>query len=173
MLDRSAATPCSRRCAPTPSVYDEHEARARPSSTSLRAAGPRAGPASSSCSGSASTRSSSVDPQPGEDADLRAEDERLGHADGLRGAAAAAHVLLAGDEEYAGERLPAPSSRSRAARAALAGEVDHDPALPSSTAGWPRSATSLPTSAAELGSYVADVDVDPARLAGSRSAGAD
>jgi len=40
-----------------------------------------------------------VDPQPGEDLELRAEDERLAHADGLRGSAGQAHALLTGDQD--------------------------------------------------------------------------
>ena len=49
-----------------------------------------------------------VDPQPGEDLALRAEDERLAHADTLRLAAAQALSDLSGDE-YAAE--PAPNVR--------------------------------------------------------------
>ena len=43
-----------------------------------------------------------ADPQPGEDGDLRAEDERLAHADGLRASAAQAHALLSGDDDESG-----------------------------------------------------------------------
>ncbi|MGB4810657.1 MAG: AAA family ATPase, partial [Candidatus Phosphoribacter baldrii] len=42
-----------------------------------------------------------IDPQPGEDEALRAEDSRLAHAEGLREAAGAAHGLLLGDDGYA------------------------------------------------------------------------
>ena len=44
--------------------------------------------------GRAWRRSRRLDPQPGEDGDLRAEDERLAHADGLRASAAQAHALV-------------------------------------------------------------------------------
>src|SRR5665811_1773993 len=40
-----------------------------------------------------------VDPAPGEDLELRAEDERLAHADGLRASAGQAHALLTGDQD--------------------------------------------------------------------------
>ncbi|MGL5859747.1 MAG: DNA repair protein RecN, partial [Phycicoccus sp.] len=43
-----------------------------------------------------------VDPQPGEDDQLRAESERLGHAEELRTGAGAAHLVLAGGDD-AGE----------------------------------------------------------------------
>ena len=46
-------------------------------------------------------RIEALDPQPGEDVALRAEDERLAHADGLRLAAAQAHAYLVGDDGYA------------------------------------------------------------------------
>src|SRR5690606_22692302 len=40
-----------------------------------------------------------VAPLPGEDEDLRLEDERLGHSEELRGSAARARAALAGDED--------------------------------------------------------------------------
>ena len=69
-----------------------------------------------------------VDPQPGEDVALRAEDERLAHADTLRLAAAQALADLSGDE-YAAE--PAPNVRDLigSARGALAPATAHDQAL--------------------------------------------
>jgi DNA repair protein RecN (Recombination protein N) len=69
-----------------------------------------------------------VDPQPGEDTVLRAEDERLAHADTLRLAAAQALADLSGDE-YAAD--PAPNVRDLigAARGALAPATSHDLAL--------------------------------------------
>jgi len=40
-----------------------------------------------------------VDPLPGEDLELRAEDARLAHSDGLRASAGQAHALLTGDSD--------------------------------------------------------------------------
>src|SRR5204862_123348 len=40
-----------------------------------------------------------VDPQPGEDVELRREEDRLAHADALRTAAEQAHAALAGDPD--------------------------------------------------------------------------
>src|SRR6476661_7624899 len=69
-----------------------------------------------------------VDPQPGEDVALRAEDERLAHADTLRLAAAQALADLSGDE-YAAE--PAPNVRDLigSSRSSLAPATAHDAAL--------------------------------------------
>ncbi len=106
-----------------------------------------------------------VDPQPGEDATLRVEDERLGHSEGLREAAETAHAHLAGADEYAAEPVPSAVQGISAARAALAAEVEHDPALRE----LDRRLADLGYLAADLGadlsSYLTDIDVDPARMA--------
>ena len=107
-----------------------------------------------------------LDPQPGEDAELRLEDERLGHAEGLRAAAGEAHGLLAGaEEEYAAEPGANVIAALADARAALAGMLDHDPALRE----LDRRLADLGYLASDLGadlsSYLTDIDLDPARLA--------
>jgi DNA repair protein RecN (Recombination protein N) len=106
-----------------------------------------------------------LDPQSGEDADLRIEDERLGHAEGLRGAASLAHDHLAGTEEYAVEPAPSALERVAAARQALAGEVDHDPALRELDRRLADLGYLASDLAADLSSYLTDVEVDPARMA--------
>jgi DNA repair protein RecN (Recombination protein N) len=111
------------------------------------------------------TQLEQVDPQPGEDADLRVEDERLGHAEGLRGAATLAHDHLAGAQEYAGETVPSATETLAAARQALAGEVDHDPALRELDRRLADVGYLVADLAADLSSYLTDIDVDPARLA--------
>lgn len=111
------------------------------------------------------TQLEQVDPQPGEDADLRVEDERLGHAEGLRGAATLAHDHLAGAQEYAGETTPSATETLAAARQALAGEVDHDPALRELDRRLADIGYLVADLAADLSSYLTDIDVDPARLA--------
>jgi DNA repair protein RecN (Recombination protein N) len=108
----------------------------------------------------------SLDPQPGEDAALRAEDDRLSHAEGLRAGAEEARLLLAGaEEEYAAEPAPSVIAAIVAARSALAGLLDHDPALRD----LERRLAELGYLAADLGadlsSYLSDIDLDPARLA--------
>ena len=64
-------------------------------------------------------RIEALDPQPGEDVALRAEDERLAHADGLRLAAAQAHAYLVGDDGYASDAAAPVADALSAARAAL------------------------------------------------------
>jgi DNA repair protein RecN (Recombination protein N) len=106
-----------------------------------------------------------VDPQSGEDADLRVEDERLGHAEGLRGAAALAHDHLAGSAEYAAEPAPRVVELLASARQALAGEVDHDPALRELDRRMADLGYLAADLAADLSSYLSDIEVDPARMA--------
>src|SRR5665647_2943849 len=56
-----------------------------------------------------------VDPLPGEDLELRAEDARLAHSDGLRASAGQAHALLTGDSDslYSGADDPADGLQVR------------------------------------------------------------
>lgn len=104
-----------------------------------------------------------VDPQPGEDVALRAEDERLAHADSLRLAAGRALADLSGDE-YAAE--PAPNVRDLvgAARSALSQAAAHDESLGALDGRLSEVATLVTDVAAELTAYLDDVDLDPARL---------
>lgn len=104
-----------------------------------------------------------VDPRPGEDAALRAEDDRLSHIDALRAAAGGAHDALMGTDE--------PGSGGGAAglladaRAALTGPSVHDGDL----GDLGRRAAELAYLAADLGAdlaaYLDGIDADPARLA--------
>ncbi len=106
-----------------------------------------------------------VDPQPGEDAALRVEDERLAHAEELRLAAEGASLILAGDDEADGGGSTGVVGALGQARAALAGAADNDPelaALESRLAELLYVATDL---GSDLGRYAAGVDLDPARLA--------
>jgi DNA repair protein RecN (Recombination protein N) len=105
-----------------------------------------------------------VDPQPGEDVALRAEDERLAHADTLRLAAATALTELSGDE-YAGE--PAPNVRDLlgSARSALAHATGHDDTLRGLDERLHEVGTLVTDLAADLTAYLDDVELDPERLA--------
>jgi DNA repair protein RecN (Recombination protein N) len=107
-----------------------------------------------------------LDPQPGEDAELRVEDERLSHAEGLRTGAETARALLAGaEEEYAAEPAPSVIGAIAEARSAVGGLLEHDPALRE----LDRRLAELGYLAADLGAdlsgYVSDIELDPARLA--------
>ncbi|MEP7017080.1 MAG: DNA repair protein RecN [Actinomycetota bacterium] len=122
-----------------------------------------------------------IDPRSGEDLDLRAEDERLAHTDGLRASAGQAHALIAGDlgSPYAaapggeGSIGGDVAGQLGSARAALAPMTAHDPAL----ADLDRRLQELGYLTADLGTdlaeYLSDVDVDPARLAWVQSRRAD
>jgi DNA repair protein RecN (Recombination protein N) len=104
-----------------------------------------------------------VDPQPGEDVALRAEDERLAHADSLRLAAGRALADLSGDE-YAAE--PAPNVRDLigSARSALSHGALHDERLGALDSRLDEVATLVTDLAADLTAYLEDVELDPQRL---------
>jgi DNA repair protein RecN (Recombination protein N) len=111
-----------------------------------------------------------IDPLAGEDLDLRAEDERLAHTDGLRASAGQVHALLTGSQDSlysggAGANAGDVAGQLASARAALAPMTAHDPAL----ADLDRRLQELGYLTADLGTdlaaYLSDVDVDPARLA--------
>ncbi len=114
-----------------------------------------------------------IDPLAGEDLDLRAEDERLAHTDGLRASAGLAHALLTGDQDSLyqdagggeGPNGGDVTGQLATARAALAPMTSHDPAL----ADLDRRLQELGYLTADLGTdlaaYLSEVDVDPTRLA--------
>ncbi len=104
-----------------------------------------------------------IDPQPGEDVALRAEDERLAHADTLRLAASQALSHLTGDE-YAGEPVSSARDLIGSARAALAPGAVHDPALRELDERLHEVATLVGDLAADLAAYLDDVELDPRRL---------
>lgn len=105
-----------------------------------------------------------LDPQPGEDVALRAEDQRLAHADGLRLAAGQAHTLLAGDDPYAGEDTVSVTRLVGDIRAALAPMVGHDSTLRELDARVGELGYLAGDLSAEVASYLSGVDVDPSRL---------
>lgn len=110
-----------------------------------------------------------VDPRSGEDVDLRAEEQRLSHADGLRVGAQEAHALLVGGDDPTdggpGGASAAVVDLVDRARAALAPVLDHDAAL----GGLDERLRELSYLASDVGSdlaaYQTDVEVDPQRLA--------
>nr|WP_250648950.1 MULTISPECIES: DNA repair protein RecN [unclassified Actinomyces] len=103
-------------------------------------------------------------PQPGEDAALTLEAERLDHAEDLRLAAGSARTALAGDEDLPGESPDVLALIAHAERA-LAPVADIDPVL-AELAGRARQLSVLAAdTASDLGEYLASLDADPARLA--------
>ncbi len=107
-----------------------------------------------------------LDPQPGEDEALRAEDARLAHAEGLREAAGAAHGLLADDEYAAGPaEHPAALELLNRARGHLGPVARHDPRLATLDQRLAEAGYLIADIGADLAAYLVDLEVDPARLA--------
>ncbi|MFI0912797.1 DNA repair protein RecN [Streptomyces abikoensis] len=104
-----------------------------------------------------------TEPLPGEDAELAAEAERLGHAESLASAATAAHAALAGDPEDP-EGVDAGTLVAGAHRA-LAAVRSHDPALAALADRLGELGILLADVAGELASYASGLDADPRRLA--------
>jgi DNA repair protein RecN (Recombination protein N) len=104
-----------------------------------------------------------VDPQPGEDLMLRAEDERLAHADTLRLAAGQALADLSGDE-VAAESAPNVRELLAAARSALAPATGHDESLRGLDERLHEVGTLVTDLSADLAAYLDDVELDPERL---------
>jgi DNA repair protein RecN (Recombination protein N) len=103
-----------------------------------------------------------VDPQPGEDEALRAEAQRLEHAEGLRSAAAAAHQAVAGGGDDATD--PDASGLLSTAARLLEGQGGVDAALAELAGRLTEAATQVGDVAAELSGYLAALDADPDRL---------
>lgn len=101
-----------------------------------------------------------VEPQPGEDAELAAEEARLGHADTLRGAAEQAREALS-SEHGSPDALGAVA----AARGLLEGVRDHDPEAAALADRVAEVSYLLSDVAADVASYAARIDTDPNRLA--------
>ncbi len=104
-----------------------------------------------------------VDPQPGEDDDLRAEVQRLEHAEGLRLAAAQAAQALAGGVE-ATDDTPDATQLLGTARRTLEAQAAVDPSLGDLAARVEEAATLVGDVSAELSAYLGTLDADPARL---------
>jgi DNA repair protein RecN (Recombination protein N) len=104
-----------------------------------------------------------VEPEPGEDVELGAEEQRLAHSDGLRQAAVSAHACLTADDTAvdAADALGLVA----AARRSLEPQQEHDPALAALAGRLAEASYLLADVAADLASYAADVDTDPTRLA--------
>ncbi|WP_150254710.1 DNA repair protein RecN [Nocardiopsis deserti] len=104
-----------------------------------------------------------AEPQPGEDAELLAEETRLAHADSLRVAATTAHEALAGDP--ASDVEVDVAALLSAARQAVTAVREHDAELAAIGERLDEASYILTDAATELASYAESVDADPARLA--------
>jgi DNA repair protein RecN (Recombination protein N) len=106
---------------------------------------------------------SRVDPQPGEDEELRAEVQRLEHAEGLRVAAATAAQALASGVE-ATDDAPDAAQLLGLARRTLEAQSSVDQSLSDLAARIEEAATLVGDVASELSAYLSSLDADPARL---------
>lgn len=104
-----------------------------------------------------------VDPQPEEDVQLAAESDRMLHIDALREAASVAHDALVGDEDNP-ERSPYVVDLVSAARQSLDGGGEHDAELGALAARLREVGILAGDLGADLGSYLSDLDIEPARL---------
>ncbi|AZM45300.1 DNA repair protein RecN [Streptomyces sp. WAC 06738] len=104
-----------------------------------------------------------AEPRAGEDVELAAEAERLGHAEALAAASAAAHAALAGDPADP-EAVDAGTLVAGAQRA-LAAVRAHDPALAGLADRLTEVGILLGDVAQELAAYGDGIDADPLRLA--------
>ncbi len=103
-----------------------------------------------------------VDPQPGEDDDLRDEAQRLEHAEGLRTAAQAAYFALGGAADS--DDTPAAGSLLTTARRTLEQQSTVDPMLGELAGRIADASTAVADITATLGAYLASLDADPDRL---------
>ncbi|MEV0147418.1 MULTISPECIES: DNA repair protein RecN [unclassified Nonomuraea] len=106
-----------------------------------------------------------VDPKPGEDAELRGEEERLSHADALRGAATSAHTALLGDPMEAVDGAHDVISLLGEARAAIEAVRDFDTELAEMADRLAEAGYLVSDVATDLASYAESIEADPARLA--------
>ncbi|HOA89108.1 DNA repair protein RecN [Propioniciclava tarda] len=103
-----------------------------------------------------------ADPQSGEDVALHAEARRLQAVDDLRAAARSALVALAGDDD-SGDH-PTALGLVSTARKSLAGIADADADIAPLVDRIAEAGYALADVAADLSSYLAGLDADPARL---------
>ncbi|UDY25271.1 DNA repair protein RecN [Nocardioides sp. Kera G14] len=101
-----------------------------------------------------------VAPEPGEDAQLAAEETRLGFADTLRTAAETAREALSSEDSH-----PDALATVSAARTALEAVRAHDPEAASLADRLSELTYLLSDLAADVASYAARIETDPARLA--------
>jgi DNA repair protein RecN (Recombination protein N) len=102
-----------------------------------------------------------VDPQPGEDEELRAEAQRLEHSEGLRTAAQIAYQAIGGGGEVDADDA---STMISTARRSLDAQSPVDAKLGEYAARLDEAASLVGDVAVELSAYLASLDADPARL---------
>ncbi|MEU7857404.1 DNA repair protein RecN [Nonomuraea sp. NPDC049141] len=106
-----------------------------------------------------------VEPKAGEDLDLRGEEERLSHADALRGAATTAHTALLGDPMESSSGTHDVISLLGEARAAVEAVRDYDTQLAGVADRLAEAGYLISDVATDLAAYAESIEADPARLA--------
>jgi DNA repair protein RecN (Recombination protein N) len=106
-----------------------------------------------------------LEPAPGEDLELLAEEQRLSHADALHAAATTAHEALLGDPSSGSYDATDAVTLLGVARQALEAAAQHDTVLAALGARVSEAAYLVSDVAADLASYAQSVEADPARLA--------
>ena len=101
-----------------------------------------------------------VEPLPGEDVELAAEEARLGYADTLRAAAERAREALSSDQDS-----PDALAATAEARTALESVREHDPEAGELADRLAELTYLLSDLAADVASYASGLDTDPSRLA--------
>jgi len=104
-----------------------------------------------------------VDPQPGEDDDLREQAQRLEHSEGLRIAAVQAYQSLAGGAD-AGDDVPDAASMLGTARRVLESQSTVDRKLAEMAARLAEAQALIGDVGTELSGYLDSLDADPDRL---------
>jgi DNA repair protein RecN (Recombination protein N) len=105
-----------------------------------------------------------LNPAAGEEAALRAEEERLANADSLHAAATTAHEALLGDPTAGNDAVDAVTLLGHARRA-LDAVRRHDTEIDGVATRLSDAAYLVSEVAGELASYIQGIDADPARLA--------
>ena len=105
-----------------------------------------------------------IEPVAGEEAALRAEEERLANADGLHAAATVAHEALLGDPTAGHDGADAVTLLGHA-RHALDAVRRHDAEIDDLAGRLSEAAYLVSDLAGELASYIQSIDADPVRLA--------
>jgi DNA repair protein RecN (Recombination protein N) len=105
-----------------------------------------------------------LNPAAGEEAALRAEEERLANADSLNAAATTAHEALLGDPTAGNDSVDAVTLLGHARRA-LDAVRRHDTEIDGVATRLSDAAYLVSEVASELASYIQGIDADPARLA--------
>jgi len=161
-LDRYAGAPLAAELADYQAAYDELRSVSTELAALTAAARERAQEADLLRFGLGEIEA--ADPQAGETTVLQVEEERLGNADGLRAAAWLAHTALLGAGEGATDGTDAVGQVARG-RTALEQVGAHDPVLEELVGRLRELGYLLADVGADLASYAAGVDTDPARLA--------